>query len=195
MKEVKMPRKVVLDFEGLYRIIKDVAAEEQIRKIKKYFYEIDPDILDKLPEPQYFRRKFTFEFPIGYKPTARDYLNQILSHIEEIEREKKREEEEREREIELGKKREEELRPLRQRTLAVLKREYGSKVEDLERRLKRLDFLAGDEPMFERLEQLKFLVFEKPLKITSKEEVRSLVFEIEKLRKELEKTIERLENL
>jgi hypothetical protein len=189
-----MTRKVVLSYEAVMRLARECGASvEEMEKIKKYFHDYDPDILSKMPN--YEGKKFTFEFPLKYKPTARDYIDQILSHIDYIEQRRKERDEVKEKKKETS----EEIEKLRKEAFQSLKEKYFEQIEILEEKIKKsislemfrlLEEEGLKPPALYYLERAKDLIefvqrVETPEKI--QEIIKAIEINLEKTKRYIEK--------
>jgi DNA-binding transcriptional MerR regulator len=125
-----MTRKVVLGYDAVMRLAREAqATAEEIEKIKKYFHDYDPDMLSKMP---HMEKSFIFEFPLRYKPTARDYIKQILSHIDYLEQKRKEKDEVKE-EKKIGVP--EKIEILKKATLIIIEKKYSNEIKELEEKI------------------------------------------------------------
>jgi hypothetical protein len=173
-----MTRKVVLNYDAVMRLAKEAhASSEEIEKIKKYFHNYDSDMLSKMP---HMEKSFTFEFPLRYKPTARDYIKQILSHIDYLEQKRKEKDEVKEEKIEVS----EEIEKLKKDTFEILKTKYSEQIKDLEEKIKKIipsEILEEEglpHPALYYLEKVKDLI-DFVLKVSSVEKIQEIVAAVE----------------
>jgi len=189
-----MPRKVKIYSDQLLKWAEELYREGVLRReeydlLWEYLNYHDPDVLDKFDEPP--RKYQTFYFPLGYKPTKSDYVRIALERALEWKRywEGKREEEirrvERERRLAI------ELAPFRDMVARDLVNRYGDVIREFERRA---DVLGLDEEeVVEWIADLKELVYKKPKRVRTEEEVEKLIQEIEKLVEKIRRELDRLE--
>ena len=174
-----MTRKVTLGYDAVMRLAKEAqATAEEIEKIKKYFHNYDPYMLSKMPD---YEKSFTFTFPLKYKPTPCDYLKQILSHINYIEKKRKEREEVKEEKKKI------ELEDLRKEVFQNLKEKYSKQIEILEEKIKKSispDVLEMFEeeglkpPVLYYLEKAKDLI-DFVLRVTSLEKIQEIIKAVE----------------
>jgi hypothetical protein len=150
----------------------------------------DPDILDKFGD-ELPRRYEVFKFPIGYKPVRSDYIRIVLERALEWKKywegviEKERMEGERRRKLVVR------LAPFRDRVAREFADRYAKIVKEFEDRAKKLNL--SDEPVLEWIDDLRFLVFDKPKHVKSERDVEEAIQEIEKLIEKIDKELKRLE--